>query len=150
MSELEHTIEDEDGNNQLHEVHAEPTIADVEEDVKPSEDVVDQIPEDATIPFDEDGTINLIEMSVADPSELEESEPAAASDAQNQEDPSSPTKRGAEQWKRCTMEEVRRHSDRADLWIVMHGLIYDVTHFLVDHPGGLDVLLDLGGKGIVC
>jgi cytochrome b involved in lipid metabolism len=38
------------------------------------------------------------------------------------------------------------HSKREDVWMSLHGKVYDVTKYLEDHPGGEEVLLDRGGK----
>lgn len=36
-----------------------------------------------------------------------------------------------------TWEEVKKHTSVANgLWIVIEGVVYDVTHFLPEHPGG--------------
>uniref|UniRef100_A0ACD5ZH32 Uncharacterized protein n=1 Tax=Avena sativa TaxID=4498 RepID=A0ACD5ZH32_AVESA len=43
-------------------------------------------------------------------------------------------------------EEVRKHSDRKDCWLIMHGKVYDVTAFMEEHPGGDEVLLACTGK----
>ncbi|KAL6255373.1 hypothetical protein P5V15_013711 [Pogonomyrmex californicus] len=45
-----------------------------------------------------------------------------------------------------TIDEVGRHNNDKDLWIVIHNMIYDVTSFLQQHPGGDEVLLKLAGK----
>lgn len=44
-----------------------------------------------------------------------------------------------------TMEEVGCHNTRNDIWMVIHGKVYDVTGFLCKHPGGIEVLLDCAG-----
>lgn len=44
-----------------------------------------------------------------------------------------------------TAEEVSRHTSANDLWIALHGKVYDVTKFLKEHPGGEEVLLQLAG-----
>ena len=38
------------------------------------------------------------------------------------------------------------HSSREDVWMSIHGKVYDVTKYLEDHPGGEEVLMDRGGK----
>lgn len=43
------------------------------------------------------------------------------------------------------MTEVQQHSSQASKWIVIHGMVYDVTPFLDDHPGGPDSLIKSGG-----
>jgi len=44
------------------------------------------------------------------------------------------------------MKEVAEHKSESSLWMVIHGLVYDVTSFLEDHPGGDEVLKDKGGE----
>jgi cytochrome b involved in lipid metabolism len=44
-----------------------------------------------------------------------------------------------------TLEEVKKHRGNKDCWIVIKNKIYDVTKFLEQHPGGEEVLLDVGG-----
>ncbi|KAJ6120364.1 hypothetical protein N7523_004644 [Penicillium sp. IBT 18751x] len=44
-----------------------------------------------------------------------------------------------------TSEEVGEHKTKNDLWIVIHGKVYNVTEYVRDHPGGADVLCDVAG-----
>ena len=44
------------------------------------------------------------------------------------------------------MEEVEKHASEDDLWIVVHHKVYDVTGFLLDHPGGKNPFLHFAGK----
>ena len=48
---------------------------------------------------------------------------------------------------RCyfTMEEVARHNQPEDCWLVAHGRVYDVTSFLKRHPAGEFAILRHGG-----
>ncbi|KAJ3413230.1 hypothetical protein HDV05_008290 [Chytridiales sp. JEL 0842] len=39
------------------------------------------------------------------------------------------------------MDQVRQHNSRGSCWIVVKGVVYDVTKFLKDHPGGPDAIL---------
>ncbi|KAI9182825.1 hypothetical protein LWI28_029208 [Acer negundo] len=38
-------------------------------------------------------------------------------------------------------QEVKKHNDRTDCWLIISGKVYDVTLFLEDHPGGDEVML---------
>ena len=42
---------------------------------------------------------------------------------------------------KVTMEEVLKHNQEKDCWVVIHGVVYDVTDFLLFHPGGKAMLL---------
>lgn len=43
------------------------------------------------------------------------------------------------------MEELAKHNKQGDLWLAIHGKVYDVSAFMDDHPGGGDVLVDAAG-----
>ncbi|KAI8080205.1 cytochrome b5-like heme/steroid binding domain-containing protein [Gilbertella persicaria] len=43
-------------------------------------------------------------------------------------------------------EEISKHNNRADLWMVIDGKVYDITPFQDEHPGGEEVLIDEGAK----
>lgn len=45
-----------------------------------------------------------------------------------------------------TLEEVSHHDSFDDCWIVIYDRVYDVTHFLREHPGGDDVIMDHAGR----
>jgi len=45
-----------------------------------------------------------------------------------------------------TTKEVALHNKEQDLWIIIHGNVYDITSFLSEHPGGEEVLMGLGGQ----
>jgi len=47
--------------------------------------------------------------------------------------------------KEYTFDEVKMHNKETDCWIVINNLVYDVTKFLNEHPGGL-VILHHAGK----
>ena len=54
-----------------------------------------------------------------------------------------------ETWKHTmTMEEVSKHNQTDDMWIVLHGKVYDVTKFLEDHPGGRDIMIENAGMDV--
>ncbi|KAI4504027.1 hypothetical protein M0802_000498 [Mischocyttarus mexicanus] len=45
-----------------------------------------------------------------------------------------------------TMNEVGQHNKETDLWLAMHGGVYDLTSFLKKHPGGEEVFIQSAGK----
>ncbi|KAL8740885.1 MAG: hypothetical protein Q9184_008445, partial [Pyrenodesmia sp. 2 TL-2023] len=48
--------------------------------------------------------------------------------------------------KEYTMEEVKKHNKKDDLWIVVKGVVLDVTNWLDEHPGGPQALFSHMGK----
>lgn len=44
------------------------------------------------------------------------------------------------------MSEVAKHNTAGDAWIVIDGLVYDVTRFAALHPGGRQLLIAYAGK----
>ncbi|KAF2820193.1 hypothetical protein CC86DRAFT_471334 [Ophiobolus disseminans] len=42
--------------------------------------------------------------------------------------------------------EVATHSTKDNLWVTIHGKVYDVTSYVRDHPGGEEILVDVAGK----
>jgi len=48
--------------------------------------------------------------------------------------------------KEIPMEEVAKHNTEDDCWVVVNGLVLDVTKFLADHPGGKKAILIYAGK----
>lgn len=50
------------------------------------------------------------------------------------------------QLKTITLEEVKKHNNREDVWFVIHNKVYDVTRFIEEHPGGEEVLLEQAGQ----
>uniref|UniRef100_L2G9E8 Cytochrome b5 n=1 Tax=Colletotrichum fructicola (strain Nara gc5) TaxID=1213859 RepID=L2G9E8_COLFN len=45
-----------------------------------------------------------------------------------------------------TYQDVAEHNTKKDIYIVVHDKIYDCTKFVDEHPGGEEVLLDVGGQ----
>ncbi|XP_004704638.1 cytochrome b5 type B [Echinops telfairi] len=43
------------------------------------------------------------------------------------------------------LEEVAKRNSSKEIWLVIHGRVYDVTRFLEEHPGGEEVLLEQAG-----
>ncbi|CAK7201115.1 hypothetical protein SEUCBS139899_003817 [Sporothrix eucalyptigena] len=48
--------------------------------------------------------------------------------------------------KEYTYQDVAEHNTNKDLFLVIHDKVYDVTKFIDEHPGGEEVLLDVGGQ----
>ncbi|KAI4203354.1 MAG: hypothetical protein LQ350_001875 [Teloschistes chrysophthalmus] len=45
-----------------------------------------------------------------------------------------------------TFKDVASHNSKKDLYVVIHDKVYDATKFIDEHPGGEEVLLDVGGQ----
>ena len=45
-----------------------------------------------------------------------------------------------------TMDQVSKHNKKTDAWIVISGLVYDVTDFIDFHPGSSAILFEQCGK----
>merc|ERR1712151_237700 len=45
-----------------------------------------------------------------------------------------------------TLEEVAKHTTKADCWVVVNGEVLDVTKFLGEHPGGELAILTFAGR----
>ncbi|XP_061717797.1 cytochrome b5-like [Cydia fagiglandana] len=52
----------------------------------------------------------------------------------------------SEDVKLFTREELKSRNTREDAVMIIHNGVYDVTHFLDEHPGGEEVLLEQAGK----
>ncbi|KAI0966185.1 cytochrome b5 [Xylaria arbuscula] len=48
--------------------------------------------------------------------------------------------------KEFTYQDVAEHNTKKDLYLVIHDKVYDTTKFIDEHPGGEEVLLDVGGQ----
>ncbi|KAJ8106638.1 hypothetical protein OPT61_g9404 [Boeremia exigua] len=48
--------------------------------------------------------------------------------------------------KSISFEEVQKHTSEHDCWVVINGLVYDMTEFLEAHPGGRSAILQQAGK----
>jgi len=48
--------------------------------------------------------------------------------------------------KEFTYAEIQAHSAKKDLYVVIHDKVYNATAFVDEHPGGEEVLLDVGGQ----
>ncbi|MCJ1316886.1 Cytochrome b2, mitochondrial precursor [Xylographa vitiligo] len=43
-------------------------------------------------------------------------------------------------------DEVAKHNNDKDCWVIIHGRAYDVTEFMPEHPGGPKIILKYAGK----
>ncbi|KAI1422346.1 cytochrome b5-like heme/steroid binding domain-containing protein [Xylaria sp. FL1777] len=50
-----------------------------------------------------------------------------------------------QQNKVITLQQLANHDTEDSLWIAVHGHVYDLTNFRLDHPGGVDALLSSAG-----
>ncbi|KAF2139358.1 uncharacterized protein K452DRAFT_232681 [Aplosporella prunicola CBS 121167] len=48
--------------------------------------------------------------------------------------------------KELTYTEVAEHNSKKDLYMVIHDKVYNCSTFVDEHPGGEEVLLDVGGQ----
>jgi cytochrome b involved in lipid metabolism len=48
--------------------------------------------------------------------------------------------------KEYSMEEVAKHNKKEDLWVVVKGIVMDVTNWLDEHPGGPQALMNFMGR----
>lgn len=49
-------------------------------------------------------------------------------------------------FKQLKGEDVAKHNKREDCWVIIHGMAYDVTDFMPEHPGGPNIILKYAGK----
>ncbi|CEJ91113.1 Putative Cytochrome b5 [[Torrubiella] hemipterigena] len=48
--------------------------------------------------------------------------------------------------KEFTYQDVAEHNTKKDVYVVIHDKVYDCTQFIDEHPGGEEVVLDVGGQ----
>lgn len=52
---------------------------------------------------------------------------------------------GSERHRSYRLLDIRAHDTPDDLWMVIHNKVYNVSSFVLEHPGGVEVLFDCGG-----
>ena len=45
-----------------------------------------------------------------------------------------------------SFKEVSKHNSISDCWIILYDIVYNITDFINEHPGGSKILLDIAGK----
>lgn len=45
-----------------------------------------------------------------------------------------------------THKELSKHASEDDCWVALDGVVYDMTSFVNEHPGGRKAVLDLAGQ----
>jgi cytochrome b involved in lipid metabolism len=76
---------------------------------------------------------------------------AAFADCENKENSQAvhEQKKDDKSWKVITRKEVEKHhSFEKGIWVTYEDSVYDVTHFISNHPGGKDKLMEVAGKDI--
>ncbi|KAF3023544.1 hypothetical protein G7054_g3568 [Neopestalotiopsis clavispora] len=48
--------------------------------------------------------------------------------------------------KEFTMEEVAKHNKKEDLWVVVKGVVMDLSNWLEEHPGGPQAIMNFMGR----
>ncbi|KAL5601592.1 hypothetical protein FOBRF1_009125 [Fusarium oxysporum] len=48
--------------------------------------------------------------------------------------------------RRVSLDDLKQHNTANDCWIAVHSKVWDITHFINEHPGGPEVLLNLAGS----
>merc|ERR1739841_421247 len=51
----------------------------------------------------------------------------------------------ANEVEKIDMDELAKHNTEADLWVAIHGVVYDLTEFAHEHPAGFKSIFDLAG-----
>ena len=52
--------------------------------------------------------------------------------------------------KTFTRGDVAQHSSKEDCWVICDNVVYDVTDFIADHPGGEELIMEYAGQDVTC
>ncbi|KAI1271783.1 FAD binding domain-containing protein [Xylaria sp. FL0933] len=74
------------------------------------------------------------------------SQPTAAKPVADGAKPSKPAKKFEIPEKEYTLDEVAKHNTREDLWVVVKGVVLDLTNWLEEHPGGPQAIMNFMGR----
>lgn len=72
--------------------------------------------------------------------------PGADAPAEPSKPPTKPAKTFTIPETEYSMEEVAKHNKKEDMWIVVKGIILEVTNWLDEHPGGANALFNFMGR----
>jgi cytochrome b involved in lipid metabolism len=48
--------------------------------------------------------------------------------------------------KEFTMEEIAKHNTKENVWVVVKGVVLDLSDWLEEHPGGVQAILNFMGR----
>ncbi|KAI0799467.1 FAD binding domain-containing protein [Xylaria sp. FL0064] len=74
------------------------------------------------------------------------SQPTAAKPAAEGAKSSKPAKKFEIPDKEYTLDEVAKHNTKEDLWVVVKGVVLDLTNWLDEHPGGPQAIMNFMGR----
>jgi len=78
------------------------------------------------------------------PTQLNSPSPSPSSPDSPSPDPVSNSSSSSQEF---TMDDVKSHKTRASCWTVVDGMVYDLTHYLPNHPGGDGIVVSkMAGK----
>jgi predicted heme/steroid binding protein len=47
-----------------------------------------------------------------------------------------------------TLEDIKSHNKETDLWVAWHGRVLNLSKFVFEHPGGVDVMMEVAGNDV--
>mmetsp|Transcript_19309 Transcript_19309/g.26972 ORF Transcript_19309/g.26972 Transcript_19309/m.26972 type:complete len:135 (+) Transcript_19309:124-528(+) len=47
-----------------------------------------------------------------------------------------------------TADDVKNHNKKDDIWFIVHGKVYNLTKYLDEHPGGVEIMEENAGKDV--